>query len=470
MAKCVHKLTQWGMLDSPEGGAERRNMTSCKRGQGIKQELVTKTDSIFARGRTTSDVRRIGEERQARYDDAHGGLAGGPPLYECTRTMLALAKIGMEMASDADIRRLTLMDPALFFYVVAMVEEALERNPGLLLVEGGGQRAGDAGRRAKLQPMHIVLLYLRYAKTNMTQHEVGAEFGIGQKTVSRYVGLAKALLAAVLPTPRAYEEHLRGLDDPREIKRHLPGPGRGACIEDGTLCRIQRPGQSLSRDNSFNGRKKIHCGNTQLRLSLRGLAVSLSPTVNGTVNDVTMCRNHPLDLGLATANMGDEDAPRGDRFLRVQDSGYRGSEKECPGASYERTVGRRALEKMDDEGRARNAEISRKRLPVEWFFGRMKRYKRIAGPYAGTYSELNEEMNIVAGLVNLHLMHGGVRPGRAHEKKPVGRRVRPHRRNNDLDRREIYKEAGLVPPKRSKRSKRAKAKAKAKRARAGGGR
>ena len=133
------------MANSPEQGAERRNMTNSKRRPRIKQELVMEIDGIFARGRTTAEVRRIGAERRARYDDEHGGLAGGPPLYECSRTMLALAKIGLAMASDEDIRRLALMDPVLFFYVVAMVEEALEKNPGLLLFGGGGPRASDAG-------------------------------------------------------------------------------------------------------------------------------------------------------------------------------------------------------------------------------------------------------------------------------------------------------------------------------------
>lgn len=127
-------------------------------------------------------------------------------------------------------------------------------------------------------------------------------------------------------------------------------------------------------------------------------------------------------------------------------------------ARCERTVGRRALEKMDEVGRARNAEISRKRLPVEWFFGRMKKYKRIASPYARTYSELN----VVAGLVNLHIMHGGVRPCRAHAKGPDGGRMRPHRRNLDRDRREICKEAGVDYKEEDKKAKAKKAKAGAK--------
>ena len=58
-------------------------------------------------------------------------------------------------------------------------------------------------------------------------------------------------------------------------------------------------------------------GNSQLRLSLRGIGVSPSQTVNGEVNDIAMCQNHPLDLGRATANMGDKDALPGDRFLRI---------------------------------------------------------------------------------------------------------------------------------------------------------
>ena len=62
----------------------------------------------------------------------------------------------------------------------------------------------------------------------------------------------------LLPTPRACEERLRGLADPREIKGHLPCPGRGACIEDGTPVRLHCPWRGQLGDNSYNGRKKIH--------------------------------------------------------------------------------------------------------------------------------------------------------------------------------------------------------------------
>ena len=417
-----------------------------------RRALAARIDSVFARGRKKADVRRIGEERQADYNDAQRSLSGGTPLHECSDTMLALAKLDRDLASDANVRLYTLMDPVLFFYVVAVAEDALEGSPHAILPGGDGPGMHDAGRRARLQARHILLAYFRYARTSMSRHEIGAEFGIGQKAVGRYVKLAKALLAAALPTPRRYEAHIRGLADPREIKRCLPGPGCGACIEDGMLCRMRRPGQKMSRDGSHSGRKRAHVASTVLRFNLRGEAVSMTPTVNGNVPGNAMCRNHPLDLGLATANIGDDGAPFGGRFHRVQDGGFRGTERGEPGAAYERPAAYKALQRMDGAGREGDAEVSRKRLLAERSFGRMMRYRRMAGPYAGTCGELNDDLNIAAGLANLHLMYGDAGSGGAHEKKKAGGRKKgapAHRRNLDGDKREIEKAAGIQPKKRA---------------------
>ena len=53
--------------------------------------------------------------------------------------------------------------------------------------------------------------------------------------------------------------------------------------------------------------------------------------------------------------------------------------------------------------------------------------------YPGTYSEYNDEYNVVCGLVNLHLMAGGVREGSGHAKKPEFGRQRRHRRDMEAD-------------------------------------
>ena len=425
-----------------------------------RRDLIVEVDNVFSRGYKKADVRGIGRARQAEYAEFQRNLRGGPPLHECSDAVLALTKIDRDMARPGNIMRCTLMDPVLFFYLVAVFEDAMERNPDLLLLRGDGPRTHDAGRRAKLRPMHILLVYLRYAKTNMSQHEVGLEFGVCQKTASSYIRLAKDLLSRALPTPHAYARHIRGLKDPREIKRCLPGPGRGACIEDGMLSRMKRSGQRKARDTSYNGRKKMHCANTLFRFNLRGEAVWQSPTVNGTVHDKAMCERYRLDLGPATANVRDKDAPPGDKFHRIHDDGFRGVDKVDPGAACEKTVGYKTLQKMDEAGRRLNSIISRKRLPSEWFFARLKRNKRFAEQYAGTYSELGEDLGIGAGLVNLHLMFGGVRHGSGHAKGPVGKRWRRHRRNLNRDKVLIDKAAGVKPAKKKPKKKRAKKKPK----------
>ena len=198
-----------------------------------------------------------------------------------------------------------------------------------------------------------------------------------------------------------------------ELKKYLPGPGRGTCIEDGTLCRMARPGQKYPRDSAYSGRKKAYMSNTLVRFNARGETISMTPTVRGTVNDVTLAKAYGLSLGIATDKIHDPNAPMSDRVHRRQDSGFRGTEKGEPGAVYERTVGYKALQKLDKDAKARNREIAVQRLPAEWFFGRVKRYARIRGPYQGTYSEFNDELNVAGGLVNLHLMAGGARKGPA---------------------------------------------------------
>ena len=43
-------------------------------------------------------------------------------------------------------------------------------------------------------------------------------------------------------------------------------------------------------------------------------------------------------------------------------------------------------------------------MTVENSIGRLKQYARMSEPRDGTEDDLNYEMNVVAGLVNLHLM------------------------------------------------------------------
>lgn len=405
---------------------------------GRKQELVQVVEGFFEKGHDKAMARKIGEWRQAKHAEEMKNLPDGRPVNKCASIELCRVLLDRIIDDGERLRKLTLMDPVLFFYAVAMAEEIFEADPGFLLLDDDdGKRAADPGRRALLLPKHIILLYVWYAKTNASQDSIAIQVGIGQKTVSRYITKAKELLSRTLPTPRKYHEHIKRQTDLEELKKILPGPGRGTCIEDGTLCRVKRPGQKDPRDTAYNGRKKDYMANTLFRFNARGEAIAMSPTVEGTVNDITMAKTYGLDLGIATDRLHDSGAPASDCVHRLEDGGFRGIEAEEPGAVYERTVGYKAYQKLDEKGKARNKDIAARRMPAEWFFGRVKRYARLRNPYSGTYSELNDELNVAAGLVNLHLMGGGARKGTGHAKKPRGKRRRKHRRDLEKDRRDI---------------------------------
>lgn len=402
-----------------------------------KQELVQVVEGFFERGHDKRKVRSIGEWRQEGHAKMMENLPDGKAVNMCATSELCRTLLDRMIADDVQLRKLTLMDPVLFFYAVAMAEEIFERERGILLFEDDEGRSRDPGRRARLLPRHIILLYLWYTKTNASQDSIAIQMGIGQKTASRYIAIAKDVLSRTLPTPRKYDEHIKRQTDMREVKKCLPGPGRGTVIEDGRLNRMQRPGQKNPRDKSYNGRRKAHMGNTLGRFNARGEMVSTTPTDKGTYNDLTMARRYGLNLGIATDQLHDPHAAEKDRVHRIEDTGFGSIEKDEPGAIYERTVGYKAQKKLDDEGKARNKDIARRRLPAEWFFGRVSRYARMREEYPGTYSEYNDEYNVVCGLVNLHLMAGGVRNGSGHAKKPEFGRQRRHRRDMEADARVI---------------------------------
>ena len=87
--------------------------------------------------------------------------------------------------------------------------------------------------------MHVLLVYPWCARADAPLLEVGHGFGMSPRAAGRCIGLARNLLSGSLPTPLACEGHIGGLEDPREIKSRLRGPGRGACIEDGMLRRMR---------------------------------------------------------------------------------------------------------------------------------------------------------------------------------------------------------------------------------------
>ena len=61
-------------------------------------------------------------------------------------------------------------------------------------------------------------------------------------------------------------------------------------------------------------------------------------------------------------------------------------------------------QRLTERQKIYNKKVGSIRVIIENSIGRIKQYSRMTEPYGGTEEELNAEINIVAGLVNLHLM------------------------------------------------------------------
>ena len=61
-------------------------------------------------------------------------------------------------------------------------------------------------------------------------------------------------------------------------------------------------------------------------------------------------------------------------------------------------------QRLTEKQKIYNKMVGSIRAAIENSIGRIKQYAWMTEPYGGTEDELNAELNIVAGLVNLHLM------------------------------------------------------------------
>ena len=141
------------------------------------------------------------------------------------------------------------------------------------------------------------------------------------------------------------------------------------------------------------------------------MIVGISKTAVGSTHDLKMIKEHSIPFGRWTRKMRDEDTPAKERFTMYMDLGYQGIQKYFPGVNVvlphkkpRKKKTDSAAPKLTKEQKAYNKKVGSIRVTIENSIGRIKQYSRMTEPYGGTEEELNAEINIVSGLVNLHLM------------------------------------------------------------------
>ena len=309
------------------------------------------------------------------------------------------------------LRAVTLCTAEQFDYILHKYTVWVKEHGDMTLFWDDDVRASEPGNRSKLYIRHALLLSLMRKKGGTTQAELGAMFGVDQSNVNRSLEVSNGILAEVLPTARKMTQLIREADTPKKLEEIVPpdpDTGRVTIVLDGTHVRIDRSKDKDRRRIDYSGKKKAFTLNTNVITDTNKRILWIGKTAPGSTHDLTLLKEDPPDLGILTRIMSDGDTPERNRPVLYVDKGYQGISEHYPGADTRQPAKRRRNSDgpaggLTAEELARNKEINGVRVLVEHAIGMIKRYRITTRPYCGTPEELNEELNIISGLVNLNL-------------------------------------------------------------------
>ncbi len=307
-----------------------------------------------------------------------------------------------------------------FDHVLKDVTEYIGHYPDYSrLYRDSAKRSRDPGNRCTLYIRHAVLLAMYYKRHNVSQRAISAFFGIHQSNVSREINAMHEILLDILPTPEAISINIENMTNRTKQRSAIPGDGGGTIIIDGTHTKVERPQDAERRREVYTGRKKICTYNTTIVSNLEGVIIALGKTCPGTTNDLTMLKDDQFLLDGIINDMYRTDIAEKDRINVYTDAGYLGIIKHLPGINswqpHKRPHKRKGMPrvKLTPEQKRHNRDVNKVRIAIEHGIGRMKKYEIARGPYWGKEDELNSELNVVAGLVNLHVMWPKIKNGTA---------------------------------------------------------
>ena len=231
-------------------------------------------------------------------------------------------------------------------------------------------------------------------------------FGVDQSSVNRSLMASNHILSEVLPTASKMTQLIRGVDTLMNLKKMIPpdpATGKIAVVLDGTHVPVDRSSDKDRRRADYSGKKTSTLGTSVLTDTRKGI-LWIGGTASGSTHDLTLLKEDPPDLGMLTRIMSKCDTPGPDRPALYVDKGYQGISGYYPGAAIRQPARRRPNSGGLTKGELTlNKEINGMRIVVEHAVGMIKRYRITTRPFWGTPEELNDEINIISGLVNLNL-------------------------------------------------------------------
>lgn len=362
-------------------------------------------------------------------------MAEATGLSEFDAVMLAtVVMIDSYLADDRVLGIKTGMRALNFHRAAAALARYMAKDPNSPLYWGKPGMESSAGRRCALAPRHMLFIYLEYLRHGASQDYVASIHNVSQTSVSRYCEYVAQVLIKFLPTGDNIAERIRKAKTPEEIQNVLaevmaafekaaglePGaagdPGEtmpgNVKTTDGMLMAKERPTDAKERKKSFNGRKKDIADNVSIDTNINGAIMGVSELAPGSTHDLTVLREFGADLGLVTKCLEGKSGAM--QMVELVDKGYRGLEKDHPGAVIKMPLPR--AESKTKKARAHNRRVNRRRVKIEHTNRRIKTFARLRHRVRRPKKTARRDLIVATGLVNLHLLTGSPDKSNTHRK------------------------------------------------------
>ncbi len=174
-----------------------------------------------------------------------------------------------------------------FFWLLKHVREFIldHLNKMPLFDIKSGKRESDAGNRCKLDPEHALLVGLTKKRTNVTQGQLAALFGIDQTTVCRYIKLVDEILKRILPTAGNVSDIIQSDEKPIQQIQKVLG---NTLLIDGTHVPVRRSEDFVQRNKSYSGKKKRFTFNTEVITNSKGIIIHKTKNYLGASHDFSI--------------------------------------------------------------------------------------------------------------------------------------------------------------------------------------
>lgn len=248
-----------------------------------------------------------------------------------------------------------------------------------------------------------LLMLLLYYRLYVTPDFLTLLFsGCDKSTICRTIAAMRPVFEAVLPTPerqrrkilalaRAEQERRKRISSIAEFIETYP---ELTFLIDGTEQPKRRPQDPNKQKDDYSGKKKRHTRKQLLTTTPSGHIVDQSPSTGGRTHDFTLLKddktNRPVFSDYADV-----------RATFYADSGFQGMADLALPVTVRLIDRARRNHPLTTYQKQINHLRAHIRIPVEHTIAARKKYRIAAEVYRNKDEQYDQDMNIVAGLVNL---------------------------------------------------------------------